>query len=162
MRPRIPPRRRPPPSPEARETVQGRKGHARRPPGPAPPGRRSRGGGNLKASAQTAAPHSAPETPCPAAPGRTGGRRTPGTAEGTGSHAPRAHPPLRPKTTCKSLPSRGGRGGGGGSKLKRRRGRGHDPLARAGAGSGRPSPAGGLGARAPRINRRAGGRLRVG
>lgn len=94
--------------------------------------------------------------PSPAAPGRTGCRKRPGSAEGTGRHAPRAHPRPWPETTCKSLPSRGGRGrGDGGSRLERRRGRGHDPLARAGgragAGSGRPSPAGGPGARAPRM-----------
>lgn len=87
------------------------------------------------------------------APGLTGGRRRPGAAGGTGRQAPRAHPLLRSQTTCKSLPSRGGRGrGGGGGRLERRRGRGHDPLARAGgragAGRRRPSPAGGPG-RAP-------------
>lgn len=84
-------------------------------------------------------------------------------AEGTGSRALRANSLLRPETTCKSLPSRGGRGrGGGGSQLERRRGRGHDPLARAGAGSGRPSPAEGPRSRAPTTNGRAGGRHGVG
>lgn len=161
MRPRTPPR--PPPPPRRRETAQGSERHARRPPGPAPPERRSRGGGNLKAPAQTAAPRSELATPSLATPGRTGSRRRPRVAEGTGSRALRANSLLRPETTCKSLPSRGGRGrGGGGRQLERRRGRGHDPLARAGAGSGRPSPAEGPRSRAPTTNGRAGGRHGVG
>lgn len=159
------PQRRPPPAPRRRESpcraARGMRGGQQ-----APPPRRAGA-----EAAGTSKPRRKPPLPAarrrPLLPRARAARRPQEAGGGPGAPGvrPRARTPYSgPGQLAKvSLPGAGGGGEGrGGGRLERRRGRGHDPLARAGgragAGCRRPSPAGGPGARAPRINRRADGR----